>query len=73
MYRFIKIYDVQYFESNTLMREIYNYLFRKKPPDYSNIYNYKQQINLKPKTKRLNNYLIFPQRSVYRSCKFYPI
>lgn len=49
MYRFIKIYAVQYFESNNLMREIYNYLFRKKPPDYSNIYNYMyiQQINLK--------------------------
>lgn len=49
MYRFIKIYDVQYFESNNLMREIYNYLFRKNPPDYSNIYNYMyiQQINLK--------------------------
>lgn len=32
MYRFIKIYDVQYFESNNLMREINNYLFRKKNP-----------------------------------------
>lgn len=38
MYRFIKIYDVQYFESNNLMGEIYNYPFEKKPPDYSNIY-----------------------------------
>lgn len=49
MYRFIKIYDVQYFESNNLMREIYNYLFRKNIPGYWNIYNYMyiQQINLK--------------------------
>lgn len=31
MCRFIKIYDVQFFESINLMREMYNYLFRKKP------------------------------------------
>lgn len=50
MYRFIKIYDVQYFESNNLMREIYNYLFRKKTPrlfKYIQLHVYIQQINFK--------------------------
>lgn len=40
MYRIIKKYDVQDFESYNLIREMFNYLFRKKNIDYSNMYNY---------------------------------
>lgn len=62
MYRFIKIYDdVQYFESNNLMGEIYNYPFGKNPQIIQiYIYNYIQHKNLiQSKSTRLNNYVMF--------------